>query len=170
MKKTKIVLDADVIIHFYKGDMLSMLPTILGEYDHVVLSKVYAELSRKERHCVDMISSTFKTFTIIDYNPSGDELREFAELNKTRGKGESACMAYCKYNNDVIGSSNLKDIRTYCEENGIIYLTTFDFLYFAIHRGKISLDEAKQFIQTVKDNGSKLPNEDIETFVSKVII
>lgn len=170
MKKTKIVLDADVIIHFYKGDRLSMLPTIFGEYDHIVLSKVYAELHREERHCIDMISTTFKTLTVIDYNPIGDELREFAELNRNMGKGESACMAYCKYNNDVIGSSNLKDIRTYCEKNNIIYLTTFDFLYFAIQRGKMSTGEAKQFVQAVKNNGSKLPDDDIETFVSKVII
>lgn len=170
MKKTKIVLDADVIIHFYKGGILHLLPTIFKEYDYIVLSKVYTELNRDEKHCIDMIGQTFKTITVVEYNPKGDELREFAILNNTRGKGESACMAYCKYNNDVIGSSNLNDIRIYCEENGITYLTTFDFLYYAIKRGIIDIKTAKQFIQTVKDNGSILPNTNIETFVSKVII
>lgn len=44
MAKTKIVLDADVIIHFAKGDMLSMLPRIFGDYDFVVLDTVYNEI------------------------------------------------------------------------------------------------------------------------------
>lgn len=44
MEKVKIVLDADVLIHFAKAERLSMLPTILPEYDHVVLSAVYEEV------------------------------------------------------------------------------------------------------------------------------
>lgn len=168
--KTKIVLDADVIIHSYKGGSLHLLPSILGEYDHIILSKVYEELNRAERACIDRIITTFHSLAVVEYNPTGDELREFALLYQTSGKGESACMAYCKYHNDVIGSSNLADIRRYCENNGITYLTTFDFLYFGIQRGKITIADAKQFIQIVKDNGSKLPDDDIETFVSKASI
>ena len=37
--KVKIVLDADVIIHFAKGELLNILPSILPEYDFVVLEK-----------------------------------------------------------------------------------------------------------------------------------
>lgn len=170
MAKTKIALDADVIIHFYKGEQLTLLPTILNEYDHIILSKVYEELNRAEKTCVDKMESLLRTITIVDYLPSGEELREFALLNRTRGKGESACMAYCKFHNDVIGSSNLKDIRTYCTDNGIVYLTTFDFLYFAIKRGKMSIAEAKQFIQKVREKESILPDYDIETYVSQALI
>ena len=43
MSKVKVVLDADVIIHFAKGGYLSVLPTILNEYDHIVLDIVYDE-------------------------------------------------------------------------------------------------------------------------------
>lgn len=45
MEKVKIVLDADVLIHFAKGDMLSFLPDILPEYEHVILSAVYEEVT-----------------------------------------------------------------------------------------------------------------------------
>lgn len=38
------MLDADVLIHFSKADKLSLLPEILPEYDHVVLSIVYDEV------------------------------------------------------------------------------------------------------------------------------
>ena len=44
MTKTKIVVDADVIIHFAKADCLSVLPTIFPEYCMVVLSVVFEEL------------------------------------------------------------------------------------------------------------------------------
>lgn len=44
MTKTKIILDADVIIHFAKGELLSLLPNIFKEYDYVVLSHVYKEI------------------------------------------------------------------------------------------------------------------------------
>lgn len=43
MKKIKIILDADVLIHFSKAGKLSLLPTILPEYDHTILSAVYEE-------------------------------------------------------------------------------------------------------------------------------
>ena len=44
LKRVRIVLDADVIIHFSKGGLLSLLPQILPEYECVVLDKVYGEL------------------------------------------------------------------------------------------------------------------------------
>lgn len=45
VEKVKIVLDADVIIHFSKGGLLSLLPQIFPEYEYIVLDKVYDELS-----------------------------------------------------------------------------------------------------------------------------
>lgn len=38
MEKVKIILDADVLLHFAKAGRLSLLPEILPEYEHVVLS------------------------------------------------------------------------------------------------------------------------------------
>lgn len=44
MQKTKIVLDADVIIHFAKGERLSMLPEIIKEYEYIILDKAHKEI------------------------------------------------------------------------------------------------------------------------------
>ena len=41
LERVKIVLDADVIIHFSKGGLLSLLPQIFPEYEYIVLDKVY---------------------------------------------------------------------------------------------------------------------------------
>ena len=46
VNKTKIVLDADVIIHFAKGGMLHLLPDILPEYQFIVLDIVKDEILR----------------------------------------------------------------------------------------------------------------------------
>jgi hypothetical protein len=43
-KKVKIVVDADVLIHFAKGGVLSFLPSIFTEYQYVILSNVYDEV------------------------------------------------------------------------------------------------------------------------------
>ncbi len=40
-------------------------------------------------------------------------MKEYFLLQRTLGKGESACMMYCKDNQDVLESSNLRDIKDY---------------------------------------------------------
>lgn len=95
-------------------------------------------------------------------------IQEYASLLKTKGRGESACMVYCYENRDVLGSSNLKDIRTYCESHQITYLTTLDFLYYAYVRKIMTKEECDLFIQNVIGKGSKLPLVDISKYVCSV--
>ena len=164
MAKVKIVLDADVLIHFSKGGMLSLLPEILPEYEHVILSTVYEEI-HSIRNQVDNQIRFLKNITLEKFNPTGEMLKEYALLLQNFGKGESACMAYCKFTHHVIGSSNLKDIKEYCHREQITYLTTLDFLYYAFHRGKISSEDCSRFISTVNANDSHLPVVDITKYV-----
>ena len=53
--KTKIVLDADVIIHFIEANSFSLLPDIFPEYEYVVLDVVYNEIARniKTKNFID---------------------------------------------------------------------------------------------------------------------
>lgn len=37
-------------------------------------------------------------------------LKEYANLKRNMGKGESACITYCKFNRDVIGSNILQPL------------------------------------------------------------
>ncbi len=74
-------------------------------------------------------------------------------------------MVYCRDNNDVLGSSNLKDIKEYCSKNQITYLTTIDFLYYAFIRKKMTKAEVDAFISDVLAKGSKLPLVDIEKYI-----
>ena len=166
--KTKIVLDSDVLIHFIKADSVTLLLNIFPEYSYIILDVVYDELKKhnETRTVIDNICRFFaERIASEKFAPKGLMLREYARLQSKLGKGESACMVYCLEHQDVLGSSNLRDIKDYCAANNITYLATLDFLYYAFIRGKMSADECNAFIATVNAKGSKLPQIDIQTYV-----
>ena len=169
MEKVKIILDADVLLHFAKAERLNMLPEILPEYEHVVLSTVYDEIGSIQNQLDNQVFF-LKNISKETFNPTGEMMIEYARLLRTFGKGESACMAYCRYTHNVIGSSNLKDIKEYCEKQKITYLTTIDFLYNAIKRGKMSVEECEQFVKEVVAKGSKLPTVDFGKYLPNTLI
>jgi predicted nucleic acid-binding protein len=170
MNKVLVVLDADVIIHFSKGDQLSLLPQIFQEYDYIVLDKVYQEIKGEIKNQLDNQINYLKNIQVLEYNPTGDEMKEFAMLSKNKGKGESACLSFCRFNHYVIGSSNLSDIQQYCKDFKITYLTTIDFLFFAIKKKLMTVNEAHEFIKNVTERDSKLPLINMVTYKSNVII
>lgn len=170
MQKTQIVIDADVIIHFSKGGYLHLLPEIFPNYECIVLSKVYDEIKCDIRKELDNIILFLKKISVVDFNPKGEMLREYAMLTKTRGIGESACMAYCRFTNNVVGSSNRKDISNYCDTYQITHIGTMDFLYFAVKHGKMSIEEAKQCFNDIINKGSKLPAEDFDHYIPQTTL
>lgn len=168
--KIQIVLDADVVIHFAKGGRLSQLPSIFPDYEYVLLEAVHEELLSDIRTLVDHQIALLKNITLHPFAPRGDMLREYAVLKSRFGKGESACMAYCLFTHNVIGSSNLRDIRAYCQEKQITYLTTIDFLWHAWRKHLLTADDVKTFISDVRSKGSILPDVDIEKYVCETVI
>lgn len=171
--KTKIVLDADVIIHFIKAGQFALLLDIFPEYEYLILDVVYDEVT-KHRPTKIQIDNTLQFFgkriSSVKFAPKGASMMEYAKLLRTLGKGESACMVYCRDNYDVLGSSNLKDIKDYCAANGITYLTTLDFLYYAYIRKKMTKAECDAFIEAVISNDSKLPRVDISQYHCDVVV
>lgn len=172
LRKTKIVLDADVIIHFIKAEYFSLLPDIFPEYEYLILDVVYTEISKNPRtkDFVDNYIHHIRKIRKEEFAPKGESMKEYFQLRLTLGQGESACMIYCRDNQDVLGSSNLRDIKEYCSQNNITYLTTLDFLYYAYCRKKMTEQECTEFIQAVNKAGSKLPIVDITRYVCPVQI
>ena len=161
----KIILDADVIIHFCKGGQLGNLPQIFSNKIYVPDVVFLESLSKEYKNQVNNLFN-FKLVYELEIKAELNVLKEYKRLlNLKFGKGESACMAYCRFHNDVIGSSNLKDIRLYCEENNIDYLTTMDFLAEAYHTNKLDEAACDFFIYNVKLKGSKLPCNSIAEFL-----
>ncbi len=166
-RKVKIVLDADVIIHFAKGGLLHLLPSILPGYEFIVLDKVREEIQKPALTQLQNQMAFMNNIREVKFGETVEERREFARLRSELclGKGESACMAYCKYNHDVVGSSNLTDIKDYCLDNQITFLTTIEFLYYGIIGSVITKKDAVEFIRRVNSQNSRLPEVDFETFV-----
>ncbi|AUC75663.1 hypothetical protein [Olleya sp. Bg11-27] len=165
-KKKKIIIDADIIIHFIKGDQLGLLCSVL-ENKLYIFKEVFDEVfkGRTRTQIENMI--TFNQLEELSIKADMNVFREFARLKKTYGPGESACMAYCRFNNDVLASSNLKDIKSYCAEHKIQYLTTMDFIYIAFLNGKMNTVECDDFILKVLKKGSKLPCKSMQEYLTK---
>lgn len=173
--KTKIVLDADMIIHFVKAGQFSLLLDIFPEYHYLVLDVVYDEvtINKAMKTQIDnTLSFLASRISNEKFDPKGESRLEYARLRNVLllGKGESACMVYCRDNKDVLGSSNLKDIKEYCIRNQITYLTTVDFLYYAFIRKKMTKADIDSFIAIVISKGSKLPVIDIERYTPTSLI
>lgn len=170
--KIQIVLDADVIIYFSQGGYLHLLPKVIPDCSFVVLSIVRNELRPDTKNELDNHITFLKNISLIEYNPVGEERREFARLTSLSGlclgKGESACMTYARFHHNVVGSSNLKDIKDYCFENKISYLTTWDFLYYAYKSGLMTKEEVYDFVLRVREAGSIMPDNDLETYCCDV--
>jgi len=162
-KHKKIILDADVIIHFFKAGHLGLLTQIYANKLYLV-KDVLTEVFKGELRNQIENSLRMKLIEELDFSSDMKVLAEYAKLKRLYGPGESACMAYCKFNDDVLASSNLKDIKEYCEENNIQYLTTLDFLNTAYEKGLLNEADCDYFIYKVKSQGSKLPVNSIKEF------
>lgn len=160
---TKIILDADVIIHFLKAGHIGVLTQIYPNQlfmPDVVFNETFFGKEKTE------VENLLK-FKLIHEIVIKSDLRIFTEYNrltKLFGKGESACMAYCRFTRDAIGSSNLKDIRNYCEEHQITYLTTLDFIAMAFQKNLLTEAECDYFIYLI-DPKRRLPVERILDYI-----
>lgn len=171
MAKKKIVLDADVIINFSKVKKLFQLTSFLPNYDFIILDIVYNEINEKIRIEIDNIINSLKTFSKEDFPQHEDMMCEYAKLTRKFGKGESACMSFCRFSSNVVGSSNFIDIRQYCTKNNIQYVGTIDFLYYGIKNRVINEKEAERLLNSMIDQGAKLPSFfDYSTHIPSAIL
>jgi hypothetical protein len=168
-----IVFDSDVIIHFIKSGFVLRLKHIYPENRKIILDKLLANdgvlLGRHRNEFQNLM--WFKILEEVEFPESGTIIREYANLtsNLNLGKGESACLAYARFTENVIASSNLRDIKAYCEKNAIDYLTTMDLLEYAHKNDILTLAECDEFIYNVISKGSRLPYRTMEEFYANKV-
>jgi hypothetical protein len=155
-KTPSILLDADVLIHLFKADRITLLNELFNgrlKMLDIVLNELQSNPTIKNN--LDMILLFSKIETLTFSNPK--MLFEYSKLASTiDGKGERATLVYCKHNHDIIASSNTKDISPFCKDNGIAFLTTLDILCIAVKKGNITEVEADSMINLILSNGSYL--------------
>jgi predicted nucleic acid-binding protein len=158
-----ILIDADVLIHFSLGDSLLRIATIYPQYEKWVLDIVEQEISKRLSSAYFQLQlvlnqSIFKRVAMPSIKtPTYAEFIRLKKQNPRIGEGEAACMAYARFNDHILASSNFRDIRKYCEEHGILYISTMDLLKEAMSKNIMSEEECDQFIDRVKKQGSQLP-------------
>jgi hypothetical protein len=169
-KDTIILIDADVVSHFIKGKEIYALNSIF-EYEIRVLDKVYNEL-KDNRTWINQIDNLIQqgVLKIEPFPENNPEIKkEYFHIKKLmlKGEGESACLAYVRYTDNIIASSNLKDIRNYCQMHNIQYLTTMDFLCYALKKNVFDLERCNLFIANVLEKRGKLPVKRMEDYKCK---
>lgn len=160
-----ILLDSDVVRHFLNGNRIHQLSAIFPNR-FVMLDKVKNELCRS-KSLITPVSNFLSMFKIpiITFPANKDIIKEYAQLMKKFGEGESACMAVARFQNEFIASSNLKDIKAYCTQHAITYYTTMDILVEAINKGILTEKECDDFITDVKAKGSRLPCDTMKEYM-----
>ena len=83
-KKTKIVLDADVIIHFMEANYFSILPDIFPEYEYLILDVVYNEISQNSgtKDFIDKYLHFFPKLKKEVFSPKRESMKEFFLLQQ----------------------------------------------------------------------------------------
>lgn len=170
-----ILIDADVVSHFVTAGKSLSLKKIFPHNTIYILDKVHAELQQwPSRALLTEVSFLIskKIIKLIDFPDKNPEIvKEYAWIKTMlfKGEGESACLAVARYNQKILASSNLKDIKKYCELHSIDYLTTMDFLCEALKQGVFTGAECNAFIQAVKAAGSKLPVNSMHEYNCRAI-
>lgn len=171
--KDKIILiDADVVSHFIKAGEIYSINTIF-DYEIRVLDKVYNELKDNLTWKTQVDNLVIQGTLIIEPFPeTNNEIKkEYFHIKKMmlKGEGESACLAYVRYTNNIIASSNLKDIKHYCDLHKLEYLTTMDFLCHALRRGVFDEARCNLFIADVLKKRGKLPVTRIQDYTCRTL-
>lgn len=178
MEKTKriILADADVISHFITAGEDESIHLIFPNNPTHILDKVHAELQNWKTVNVGFVIADMlkkKRVKLMDFPEDNEEIKkEYFWIKKMqfKGDGESACLAVARYNNNILASSNLKDIKSYCNLHKIDYLTTMDFLCHAVATAVFDEPRCDAFLEKVLNAGGKLPVRRMQDYNCKEIV
>ena len=166
--KTAILLDADVLIHFSKGDTIMRLKKIYPKYEKWIFDAVKVEVRYGKARSELDIAIIDGFIKLKEFPATNTEVyREYAKIKRESlriGEGEAHCLAYLRHNNHVLASSNLLDIEAYCKMYNITYLTTMDLLCEALRSGEMSEEDCDIFIGKVWAANSRLPVQYISQY------
>lgn len=170
-----ILVDADVVSHFITAGEAESIHLVFPHNPIHLLDKVHAELQKWKNANVGFVVSgllTKKKIILINFPEDNEEIKkEYFWIKKMqfKGDGESACLAVARYNKNILASSNLKDIKSYCLTHKMDYLTTMDFLCAALATGVFTEARCDAFLKAVLAAGGKLPVQRMKDYSCRVI-
>lgn len=175
MARAKVILvDADVISHFVATGHIFDLNEILAPHHLLIVDNVYREAtyhpwdnSRKKDVDNWLAKSNAQSICFPKLNKKVvSEFYRLKHVNKLLGDGEYACMSMAKFGQEVIASSNFRDVAGYCDANGIEYIGVMDILTIAMNKKFWDVAQCNAFIKNaVAANDARFPVYDIRNYI-----
>lgn len=146
-----ILLDCDVISHFIANNALEDLPRILAPHPCYILDFVYSEVAAWPIRLA-FLEAIIKSGKIqrMPFPEDFETKKEFARIKSCYpliGDGERACMAVARFNENIVASSNFRDVAPYCTKFNVLFLGTLDILSVAFEKGIFDEQKCDRFIQ-----------------------
>lgn len=175
MESSGILLDADVISHFMASGEQALLCKVFSNDLLMIVDQVYTEASycpwdplRKEK--LDILIKDSHIFRLsFPQDLSSQVVDEYFRLkaeNPRLGKGERACMSIARFHNDVIASSNFRDVASYCSVHNIVYLGFLDILWIAMKTNLLTEDAANAIVgNAIQYNGARFPVDNMAEYL-----
>ena len=147
-----VVTDTNVIINFSHIGRLDLLGALPG-LKFIIPEHVMEEITDEKQN--DAIKQALdggwiEPVTITD----AAELKNYAELHRTMGQGEAACLAIAEHRGYLIASDEKRVFRRTVHERlgNDRLLTTPDLIVHAIRTGLTTVAEADQWKDKLQDN------------------
>jgi len=158
LTKPPLLLDTDLVSAFAWVKRMDILES-LHSGNMQIPQEVLTELARVPHLKAAVDSRTEKHIEVVSLNPIGQDGIEFAKLYTTGkyGSGESAVMAYVRYNGGTVSSNNIKDVLDYCKTHSLPLLSTRAIIFDAVTNGIITEPEAEGVWAGMIRKGRKLP-------------
>lgn len=158
--ENKIVLDTDVISSFVWVERFDIIVDLYSP-EIIILNVVKEELA-KVSHIFNRVNKYIESGDVqmVKIDPYSDVGLEYFHLLDdlwSVGKGEAACMAYCRYHNCILGSNNFTDILNYSHEFGIRIKTTVDIMIEAYENKLIDFRVGSRIWERMINKRRKLP-------------
>jgi hypothetical protein len=173
--KRIILIDADVVSHFVSAGEAKFIHKIFPDNPIHMLDKVQAELQKwpvanMRQEIGELLSK--KNIRLIDFPEDNETIKKEYYWIKNmlfKGDGESACLAVTRYSKQILASSNLIDIKEYCNRHKMDYLTTMDFLCEALRIELFDEERCNQFLEKVIAARGRLPVKKMKDYTCRNI-
>lgn len=158
-----LVLDADLLSCFLHTNHLALLGKLYPQA--VILDVVRSEIDKVPslRSALGQVTDS-GWFSLTSIDVPSDEATEYASLTRKKrlpsplGHSEAAVMAWVRYNGGTVGSNNLRDVRTYCQNNNLRFMTIRAVVADAVlNRESLSMVDAESFWAAMLTKGRRLP-------------
>lgn len=173
----KLIFDNDCISAFLWVNAESVLNSLYSGRI-IIPQHVYNELSHPgiihlKKKLDDMVSQGHAQIRLLTINSKEEEIylkltSNTGQGNKIIGKGEAACLAIAQYNNFIVASNNLKDVKEYVELHNLKHTTTADIILEAYRNNYLRLENAESTWSAMIAKGRKIGATSFTNYLNKL--